>query len=190
MLRLADIFELMCARKKFVNNTPAQNQITINLPQRVDSQSYSSETIATAIALHSTGLTWAEIARQTNVKAPSTVRNWVQGVHRESDIESEALLSVATEIKNSLSSKLLVDASRLFNLAMSPEKIEKSSTLQLVTAGSILFDKHRLLAGESTSNTSIIVKNVSRASERVAELESSTKMMDDEIKAIEASEPS
>jgi len=64
-------------------------------------------------------------------------------------------IELASRLKEQLASKFTINASEFLDHANQPDKLDKASTLQLVTAAGISVDKARLLNNESTMNVSV-----------------------------------
>jgi len=62
---------------------------------------------------------------------------------------------LATRLKEQLADKFTVHASMFLDYANQQDKLDKASTLQLVTAAGISVDKARLLNNESTMNVNV-----------------------------------
>lgn len=117
---------------------------------------YGVELKLMAQAMRDQGMGRKEISEKLGVST-STVHAFFSEMSGLDDITHADL---AQKFRNRLSSQMILDSKFLFDSATDEEKVAKASTLQLVTAGSILIDKSRLLAGESTENIAVRVKHV------------------------------
>ena len=111
---------------------------------------YNKEIKHNALAYYSVGYSTNQISKALDIPT-KTLQSWFNG---DFDADDDVVSAYASKIKESLQSSLILKANRCFTEALKDEKMDKSSTLQLVTAGSIMVDKQRLLAGESTENHS------------------------------------
>ncbi len=133
-----------------------------------------------AIALHSLGYSMENVANTVGI-AKGTVHKWVHG----QDIDRAEIAELCDRLKESLTDRLMVNADRLLIRAQDEDKIEKASTLQLVTAGSILIDKARLLRGESTENVAVMGKKVIEIHDRRSSLQAEKAELNKEITNLE-----
>lgn len=134
---------------------------------------YGDEMRMMAMALRDQGSSRSEISKKLGIST-STVHAFIS----ESKLDDISHSDLASKFKARMANELILNANSLFDTAMHDEKMEKASTLQLITAGSILIDKARLLAGESTENISVRVKHIN-------ETESELKSLRDEISSLE-----
>lgn len=125
------------------------------------------------MSMRENGSSRREIAEKLGI-SKSTVHAFIC----QSKLDDISHNDLASKVKARMASDMILNANSLFDEAMTDEKIEKASTLQLVTAGSILVDKARLLAGESTENISVRVKHVN-------ETDSELKSIREEIMRLE-----
>lgn len=102
------------------------------------------------------GMSYSDIASKNDCSY-SAVRQRLQPI--------EEILASKQEITNFRENEVnLLDSAkmRIIVEALSPDKLKKSSTLQLTTAYSQLFDKTRLLQGKSLNNIDLHVEMTSR----------------------------
>lgn len=165
---------IFCCTLLHVSNKP-KNPVTVN-PQRIYGRTpfkYSDEIRLLAMSMRDNGSSRKEIAKTLGIST-STVHAFIS----QSKLDDISHSDLASKVKARMASDMILNANSLFDAAMSEEKTEKASTLQLVTAGSILVDKARLLAGESTENISVRVKHVN-------ETDSELKSIREEIMRLE-----
>lgn len=133
-----------------------------------------------AVALYAAGYTTRAIASQLDASQASVV-SWINNpkYNGEESSSDDSLSDVSAHIKDTLSKKLYLIASKSFNHAMEDDKIEKASSLQLATVGAIAIEKARLLEGSSTEN----ISHLYRKSEKT---KGQKETIDAEIKELEA----
>jgi hypothetical protein len=98
-------------------------------------------------ALYYAGMDTTYIQRLFGVHA-QTVNYWLSGIN----IDSNKLKMAMDTVVRSFPQRLLMLANRAAVHAFKDDKLEKASTLQLVTSAAILIEKSRLLDGNSTQN--------------------------------------
>lgn len=132
---------------------------------------YSDTIKATALALVSQGYSYRQAADEVGVRSHNTIREWVaRNVEDKGFLDDFGLHDLASQIKKRMSNRLYTQAHHVFE-AMSEKDIESASLLQKVTAGSILIDKARLLAGESTENHAVVVKRKHAIDDKLIDLD-------------------
>jgi len=139
----------------------------------------SNEIKILALTLYSTGYSMQQIADTCNVSKAS-VHSWIHNC--ENLLDNDSLFEVSDQLKENLSKKLYINANKSFVSAMDDNKIEKSSTLQLVTAGSIMIDKARLLDGQSTENVAHLYKRSEKAKSKVEALNNEIEELERQLK--------
>ena len=107
---------------------------------------YPDELKILAITLRSAGYNLKQIAGIIGA-SHNRIGEWCHSPH----LDNHDLSRLADGIKERMSSHLLINSQTSFSAAMKDEKLEKASYLQLVTGGSIMIDKHRLLNEQSSS---------------------------------------
>ena len=132
-------------------------------PQR----QYPPELKTVAVAKFLGGQSYSEIAAEIGVPRANVYR-WVQNYE---GVDSFGFRELLDRVKAALPGQYFNYAARLANEAMSPEKIEKASTLQLMTAAGIAIDKARLIEGHSTENVSVVYRKVTEHATQRSEAE-------------------
>lgn len=132
------------------------------LPDRKPLTKYPDHIKAQFLAYQSLGYDNTEISRSMGIPY-STIADWSRG----NNIDKEVLQQHAIELKEELGSRLIKNAGILFEKAMDDKRVEKSSTLQLTTAASIMVDKSRLIDGESTENVILHTKQIDSSQKRI-----------------------
>ena len=117
------------------------------------------------------GYSTREIADICNVSQPSVV-SWINNPDFNVDlIDDENLTELSDRTKDRFSRTLRINAARSFSKAMTEDKMNSASHLQLVTAGGIMLDKARLLDGESTDNINFMYKKKEKLAENIIDVE-------------------
>ena len=143
---------------------------------------YNREIKHNALAYYSVGYSTNQISKALDIPT-KTLQSWFNG---DFEADDAVVSAYATKIKESLQSSLILKANRCFTEALKDEKMDKASTLQLVTAGSIMVDKQRLLAGESTENHSHFhwSRNKKQVNEDVSKDEELLDQLESDIQAL------
>lgn len=132
---------------------------------------YDEKVKSMAVALVNDGYSYAEVCNILNVKSKGTIANWVDqyAMSALGDSEKELL----ERYKRGLQTKFMRNADVLVQEAMREDKIEKASTLQLVTASGIMIDKAEKLekGDQSPFNINIAVNSISRSTGEIEALE-------------------
>jgi len=119
-----------------------------------------------ALTLKAKGLSYRDIAKHFNVTEGAVFQS-IKKVER-------TLLSVDDTNKyNQLEDRLLTSGKyRIIQHALNPDVLKKASFLQATTGYCQLFDKHRLLTGQSTSNNmlSVLIRSAHDPKQVVQEL--------------------
>lgn len=134
-----------------------------------------------AIVLRTSGYTISHISAILGVSETCIV-DW----SKRPTFDSVSLQEVSQGIKDSLAPKLIMNANLCFEMAMNDDKLKKASTLQLVTAASIMVDKARLLSNESTENIAVYHKRITDTVRKRDDLGKSVLEQEVEMAAIEA----
>ena len=153
----------------------AQTFVLENIPaQKKQGDKFPDELKVFAKTLVIQGYTYQQAADICRV-GRTTVHEWMNDPY----IDQISNTELSDTIKTRMASDLIIKSQIAFNAAMTPEKIEKSSTLQLASAGGIMFDKARLLKGEST-------QNIATANTRINEFHSDIDEKESDILKLEA----
>ena len=137
------------------------------------------------ITYRSIGLSYRKIAERMKDNGVTISPQYCQELcTNPTVINSLQHSDVADKFKGLMRSKFLLDSSFLIEKALEEDKVDKSSTLQLITAGSILFDKARLLSGESTDNIAIRYSKVTEASQEVDRISKEIQTIEQEIQCM------
>lgn len=148
-----------------INNFPDQKKKKNKFPEEL-------KIFAKTLVLK--GYQYSQVADILGV-GRTTVIDWMNDPY----IDQLCNNDLAESVKTRMASDLIIKSQIAFNAAMTPEKIEKSSTLQLASAGGIMFDKARLLKGEST-------QNIATANTRINEFHSDIDEKESDILKLEA----
>ena len=133
-----------------------------------------------ALTLRSANYSYPQIATIIGV-GRTTVMDWVN----RPTYDNVGLSELATGIKERMASKLYVNSNQIFNAAMDDDKIDKASHLQLVTSGSIMIDKARLMEGKSTENISMMYQRSDNFDDRKQEITNEILDIEGEIITLE-----
>tara|TARA_Y100001951_G_scaffold54816_1_gene43500 strand:- start:27 stop:563 length:537 start_codon:yes stop_codon:yes gene_type:complete len=128
-----------------------QKNVTLN---RKAGNFYPKSIKITCLAYYSLGYTMDTISKNLSIPK-STIHGWVHGsLNQEGSEDRDVIRSCAEQLNEQLQSTLTITANRLFVQAMDQDKIDRSSTKDLIISASVALDKARLLAGASTENHS------------------------------------
>ena len=130
-----------------------------------------------AITLRNAGYTYAEISENMGV-SPATAFRLCNLIPQKLTIED---IQLSQNVKSYLQHKTLLASNQLLSSALTDDKIDKASTYQLVMASAVMLDKHRLLAGESTSNIALVTDSIKNIDEQQDELEKQINLLQQEI---------
>jgi hypothetical protein len=159
----------------------AQLYVLENVPPRKTSKSrFPDELKVFAKTLVLQGYNYQQVADICQV-GRTTVHGWLN----DPNIDQLANNELADKVKERMASDLLIKSQIAFNKAMDPDKMEKSSTLQLASAGGIMFDKARLLKGESTQNVAMAHGRIEEYKDDIGEKESEVMKLEAEIALLE-----
>jgi hypothetical protein len=153
-------------------------QKMINNAQKFKKQrkAYPDEMKIFAIALRATGKSYKDIQKIIGVQSHTTICEWIN----DPSFQNIEVNELTETIKKGLSNRLVRGASFAYNKALEDKRVEKSSTLQLTTAGSQMIDKHMLLEGKTPpQNVFMFQNNVDKTKNRIVDV-------DAEIRDLEA----
>jgi|TARA_R100000093_G_scaffold67268_1_gene38611 hypothetical protein len=159
----------------------AQRYVLENLPARTKSSSgFPDEVKVFAKTLVIQGYTYQQVADICQV-GRTTVNSWMN----DPNIDLLGNTDLADKIKDRMASDLLIKSQMAFNQAMRPDKVEKASTLQLASTGGIMFDKARLLKGESTQNVAMAHGRINEYKGDIGEKEDDVMKLEAELALLE-----
>ncbi len=118
-----------------------------------------------ALTLRSANYSYDKISAIIGI-GKTTVSDWI----RRPSFDNVGLSELANGIKERMASQLYINSNQVFNAAMEDDKIDKASHLQLVTSGSIMIDKARLMEGKSTENISMMYQRSDNFDDRKEEI--------------------
>jgi len=142
---------------------------------------YPEETKIMAISLNTQGYSIRKVAEMVGA-SKSQVENWVN----LQDVDMDAVSDMTGRIKSFLHHKYMLNIEKALNKAHTDEKMDAASYYQLVTGSAIMFDKMRLLNGESTENHHHLVEgNLKVSTEKKSKLEIELAELEAEIEALD-----